>query len=61
MTQKDMVAGPNAMVVRAGLMRMAMTMIMPVTMFMAVRVPVRMQHMVVRHDASLARKTVKVA
>jgi len=67
LAQKDMVAGPDAMIVRGGLVRMTMAVIMPVIVVMimpmgvTVGMPVCVQGMVVRHTLSLARYRCKVA
>ena len=56
MAQKDMVAGPDAMVVGAGFPSMVVTMRVTVRMAMSMRMGVRMQGVIVRHCASLARQ-----
>ena len=67
LAQKDMVAGPDAMIVRGGLVRMTMVVIMPVIVVMIMPMGVTMgtpgcvQGMVVRHTLSLARYRCKVA
>jgi hypothetical protein len=59
-----MVAGPDAMVVRGGLMRLAVAvivvMVMGMPMIMPVRMPMRMQCVIVRHAESLARYPRKI-
>ena len=63
LAQKDMVAGPDAMIVRAGFMIMAMHMVVPMAVIvrMPVAMPMRMQRMVVRHAVRLAHYRCKVA
>src|SRR5579859_428554 len=68
--KEDMVAGPDAMVMRSALVRrpviMIVSMIMPMVVIMGmpvvvpVRMPMRMQCVVMRHDASLAFNRRKV-
>lgn len=67
LTQENMVAGPDAVIVGTRLPRRTVPVIMIVvmTMRMAVRMPMSMivcvQGMVVRHDRSLAGYRCKVA
>jgi ABC-type nickel/cobalt efflux system permease component RcnA len=66
LAQKDMVPCPDAVIVRGRLMRMTMAVIMPMIMIMimivamGVGMPMRMQSVVVRHAATLARYRRKV-
>jgi len=55
LAQKDMVAGPDAVVVSTFLMGMVVAVIMTVIMFMimSMRVPMRGQSVIVRHDRSV--------
>ena len=65
LSQKDMVAGPDAMVMGTGLMGVVMPMIvrmvMVMRMGMPVRMPMRVQSVVVRHVVRLAHSPCKVA
>jgi len=64
LAQKDMVTSPDAVVVSTFLMGMvvavimtmvmAVIMVMPMIVIMAMRVPVRTQCVVVRHEAQLS-------
>ena len=61
LSQKDMVARPDAVVMGAGFMVMTMAVPMAVIVRMPVSMSMRMQGMVVRHVVRLAHYRCKVA